>query len=171
MTPEYARHEPAYGAVGRILHAIPHCVRVVHALFLFHRPFSLLPVSLPSLQELSLHGSLGAASGVDEEIQFASLNHLNIFTCYSPLHIFGTWRNSLQTSGTCTSLLWNIIPILSMNSRISWKTQQYPYPPIWPDYAVVLQRNPCLWLGMFSTLSIEDTEAAWLDSCAGLQWW
>ena len=115
LTPEYARHEPAYGAVGRILHAIPHCVRVVHALFLFHRPFSLLPVSLPSLQELSLHGSLGAASGVDEEIQFASLNHLHIFTCYSPLHIFGTWRNSLQTSGTCTSLLWNIIPILSMN--------------------------------------------------------
>ena len=87
LTSEYARHERAYGAVGKILHAISHCVRVVCALFLFHRLFPLLPISLPSLQELSLHKPLCTTSGVDKEVQSVSLNHLHISSCYSPLYI------------------------------------------------------------------------------------
>ena len=52
----------------------------------------------------------------------SSLPRLTI-SIYSPVtpHSISSelWRNSFQTSSTCASLLWNIIPILSMNSRIS----------------------------------------------------
>lgn len=90
LTRKYARRERAYGAVGKTLHAISHCVRVVCALFLFHRLFPLLPISLPSLQELSLHKSSGTTSGVDKKVQFVSLNHLHISSCHSPLYILET---------------------------------------------------------------------------------
>ncbi|KIK01367.1 hypothetical protein K443DRAFT_573251 [Laccaria amethystina LaAM-08-1] len=203
LTPEYARRERAYGAVEKILHAISHCVIIVHALFLFHRPFPLLPVSLPFLQELSLHGPLDAASNVDEEIQFASLNHLHISSCYSPVYILGTVakltpnlkhlrisapEHSPNFVDELKDILENAtIPLPTHIAKLCIHSPTEPkdnwvgtldlyertmaaLEALSAEYPWILLLPP-LRLGMFSTLSIEDAETAWLDSCAGRQWW
>ncbi|KAF8162711.1 hypothetical protein B0H34DRAFT_291543 [Crassisporium funariophilum] len=91
LTPEYARRQQAYAAVGRILQAISSCVKVVHAFFIFYRPFPLLPVSLPALEELTVHGPTETSMiGMDESIQFTKLRHLHLTSFCSPSYILGS---------------------------------------------------------------------------------
>ena len=89
LTSEYARRQQAYTAVGRILKAISSFVTIVHAFFIFYRPFPLLPVSLPALVELTVHGPTETTSFdlIDENIQFKSLKHLHLSSVYSPSYI------------------------------------------------------------------------------------
>lgn len=89
LAPEYARRELAYAAVKRILAVIGHTVEILHAFFIFYRPFPLLPVSLPVLHELSLHGPLEGPGDVDwwRAIQFPSLRHLHLTPSYSPVFL------------------------------------------------------------------------------------
>jgi hypothetical protein len=88
LTPEYARRQQAYAAVGRILKAISSFVTIVHAFFIFYRPFPLLPVSLPALVELTVHGPTETSSDlIDESIQFKALKHLHLSSFCSPFYI------------------------------------------------------------------------------------
>ena len=87
LTPEYARRQQAYAAVGRILKAISSFVTIVHAFFVFYRPFPLLPVSLPALVELTVHGPTETSIDIDENIQFKSLKHLHLSSFCSPFYI------------------------------------------------------------------------------------
>ena len=88
LTSEYARRQQAYTAVGRILKAISSVVTIVHAFFVFYRPFPLLPVSLPALVELTVHGPTETSIDlIDENIQFKSLKHLHLSSFCSPLYI------------------------------------------------------------------------------------
>jgi len=90
LTPEYARRQQAYAAVGRILKAISSFVTIVHAFFVFYRPFPLLPVSLPALVELTVHGPTETLMDFDENIQFQSLKHLHLSSFCSPFYILGS---------------------------------------------------------------------------------
>ncbi|KDR82043.1 hypothetical protein GALMADRAFT_59195 [Galerina marginata CBS 339.88] len=87
LSPEYVQRQQSYAAVERILLAIASCVKVVHAFFVFYRPFILLPVSLPALEELMLHGPFETSAEVDEQIQFISLKHLNMTSSCSPSYL------------------------------------------------------------------------------------
>jgi len=87
LTPEYARRQQAYLAVARVLRVIASSVRLIHAFFVFYRPFSLLPVSLPHLEELALHGPIETSREDDEEANFQSLKHLHLTSFCSPSYI------------------------------------------------------------------------------------
>lgn len=88
LTTEYARRKQAYAAVGRILKAISPFVTIVHAFFVFYRPFPLLPVSLPALVELTVHGPTETSIDIiDESVQFKSLKHLHLSSFCSPYYI------------------------------------------------------------------------------------
>jgi len=84
---DYARRYKAHAAVERILHTISPYVEVVHAFFIFARPFPLLPVKLPALAELTVHGPMDANTAVDENIYFSSLKHLHLTTFNDPSFI------------------------------------------------------------------------------------
>jgi hypothetical protein len=58
LSTECVRKQDVYSALEQIPHAISPCVRIVHAFFVFLHPFVLLPVSLPILEELVVHGPL-----------------------------------------------------------------------------------------------------------------
>lgn len=90
LAPEYTRRESAYAAFARILRAISPTVEILHAFFIFYRQFPLLPVSLPLLHELTLHGPLEVreAAPDTQSIQFPSLRHLHLTSFYSPTHLF-----------------------------------------------------------------------------------
>ncbi|PPQ78346.1 hypothetical protein CVT25_011629 [Psilocybe cyanescens] len=87
LAPEYVQRQDAYAAVGRILRAIAPCVRVVHAFFVFYRPFILLPVSLPALEELTLHGPLDSSAALDRDIEFPALRHLDLTSSCAPSYV------------------------------------------------------------------------------------
>ena len=88
LTPEYARRQQAYAAVARILNAISSFVTVVHAFFIFYRPFPLLPVGLPALVELTVHGPTETSIDlIDQSIQYKSLKHLHLSSFCSPFYI------------------------------------------------------------------------------------
>ncbi|KAJ7581487.1 hypothetical protein C8J56DRAFT_960157 [Mycena floridula] len=84
---QYASREAAYNAFERILCAISSTVEVIHAFFIFYREFPLLPVSLPHLEELSLHGPLEGAPSIDTTVQFPALQHLHLASFCSPAYL------------------------------------------------------------------------------------
>ena len=75
--------------------------------------------------------------------------HLAKLCSYSPTEPKDNW------------VWWIFINGRWLRAALEGLSAEYPW----------IQLLPLLWLGMFNTLSIEDTEVAWLDSCFGLQWW
>ncbi|PBK92082.1 hypothetical protein ARMGADRAFT_1053981 [Armillaria gallica] len=87
ITSEYSRRAKAYAAFEQILQYITGTVEVLHAFFIFYRPFPLLPVNLPLLRELTLYGSLDGFPDVDERLQFPCLRHLYLSPLSSPSYL------------------------------------------------------------------------------------
>lgn len=87
LSEDFTRRYKAHAAVERILRTISPYVEVIHAFFIFNRPFPLLPVKLPALTELTLHGPMDGTVTVDEKISFSSLKHLHLTTFCDPSYI------------------------------------------------------------------------------------
>lgn len=87
LSPEYTQRREAYSAVKRILRAIAEWVKVIHVFFVFYRPFVLLPVELPVLEELVLHGPLETSADHDLKIEFKSLKHLHLTSSCAPSYL------------------------------------------------------------------------------------
>jgi hypothetical protein len=86
----------------RILHAISSSVRIIHAAFGWARPFVLLPVSLPVLEELVVHGPIDIPRTVYDSIEFIALKYLS-FTC-NPAFLFA---NMLRLTPSLVNLrIW-----------------------------------------------------------------
>ncbi|KIK59301.1 hypothetical protein GYMLUDRAFT_44667 [Collybiopsis luxurians FD-317 M1] len=89
LTPEFSRKARAYEAFERILRIIAPTIRVLHVFFIFYRTFLLLPLSLPVLQELSLHGPINCPSVNGEPSIFPALRHLHISSPFPPRYLTG----------------------------------------------------------------------------------
>lgn len=87
ITLEFSRRKSAYTAFERILTAISKTVQVLHAFFIFFRPFPLLPISMPVLHELTFHGPLEGQAAADQAIQFPTLRHLHLTSFYYPKYL------------------------------------------------------------------------------------
>ena len=88
LTPEYARRQQVYLAVARILRVVSPSIKVIHAFFVFYRPFPLLPIGLPELEELALHGPMETSTNFEDDvIAFPALKHLHVTSCCSPSYI------------------------------------------------------------------------------------
>ncbi|KAF8874776.1 hypothetical protein CPB84DRAFT_560788 [Gymnopilus junonius] len=87
LSPEYTQRRESYAAVERLLRAIAEWVKIIHVFFVFYRPFVLLPVELPVLEELTLHGPLETSAEHDLEIQFKSLKHLHLTSSCAPSYL------------------------------------------------------------------------------------
>ncbi|KAF9481345.1 hypothetical protein BDN70DRAFT_831326 [Pholiota conissans] len=95
VAPEYHRRSEVYAALKRILTAIAPCVEIAHVFLVFFRPFVLLPVSLPHLEELVIHGAIEpSTTPFNPQIYFPSLKYL--------------W---LTSSGSPTFLLQKVLPV------------------------------------------------------------
>ncbi|KAF5381182.1 hypothetical protein D9757_007857 [Collybiopsis confluens] len=89
LVPEYSRKERAYEAFERILRIVSRTLRVLHVFFIFYRTFLLLPLGLPVLQELSLHGPVDCLNTNGEVSTFPSLRHLHITSPFPLRHLTG----------------------------------------------------------------------------------
>ena len=87
LSPEYTQRKAAYAALKRILFAISDWVRIVHTFFVFYRPFVLLPVELPILEELTVHGPLETSTDHGLDIKFNSLKRLHLTSSCSPVYL------------------------------------------------------------------------------------
>ena len=200
LSPEYVRKQDVYYALERILRAISSCVRIIHAFFVFIRPFALLPVSLPALEELVIHGPMDISIDVDHSIQFTALKHLNLTTPCHPavlldkvlqltpslvtLCITASDRSSLHAIG------WSAIIKSSFPTHLRRILIHVPTKPkgefvetlgVYNRIMLALrvladsdQRVTLLLpiqLHLFSMVSIQDAEATWNVSAAGIPWW
>jgi hypothetical protein len=80
LSPSPGHNRPAseYSTLERILRAISSSVRIIHAVFERVRPFVLLPVSLPVLEELVVQGYIDPFTTVNDSVQFTALKHLTL---------------------------------------------------------------------------------------------
>jgi hypothetical protein len=199
IAPEYHRRMDVYAAFKRILTAIAPCVQIVHVFFVFFRPFVLLPIGLPLLEELVIHGSLEPSTTlVDQNVQFPSLKHL--------------W---LTSSGSPTFLLQKVLPLAptlhhlrlsEIKSEIhadEWKTVRTDPSSAFPahlkriiihkptdpklgrrPYEIVMSELnelaehdsrivllPPFKLDMFSMIELQAAEATYAASITGVLWW
>ncbi|KAF9072183.1 hypothetical protein BDP27DRAFT_434241 [Rhodocollybia butyracea] len=89
LTSEFSHKERAYEAFERILRLISPTIRILHVFFIFYRTFLLLPVGLPVLQELSLHGPMDSLSTDGGVSIFPALRHLHITSPFHPHYLTG----------------------------------------------------------------------------------
>ena len=76
IAPEFQRRMEVFAVFKRVLEAIGSNVEIVHVFFVFNRPFVVLPIGLPKLEELVIHGSLEPSTTLlDTTLQFPSLKH------------------------------------------------------------------------------------------------
>ncbi|KAK7438452.1 hypothetical protein VKT23_018065 [Stygiomarasmius scandens] len=88
---EYQRKEDAYKAYERVLWSVRDTVEMLHVFFIFYRSFLLVPVDLPVLTELALHGrmDMDGPTGIKihNGLRLPALKHLYITSPFPPRHI------------------------------------------------------------------------------------
>ena len=180
-----------YPVLERILRAISSTVRIIHALFLWQRPFILLPVSLPVLEELVMQGPIHMSATVNDSIQLPALKHLN-FACnaallenllkLTPSLINLQLTAAIQDADGLPAIVESGFPIHLQ--RISIHTPTRPY-PMMPEHLLFYNRVMhslqlladadhrvlLLYPLRFDLLGTETLMATWSASVAGIPWW
>ncbi|KAF8875705.1 hypothetical protein BD779DRAFT_1449908 [Infundibulicybe gibba] len=199
LTPEYSRRTQAYAAFRRILHAIAPTLAVLHAFFIFYRPFPLVPVPLPALTELALHGPLEGAAAIDPHAHFPALRYLHLTSFSSPAYILGPLA---CTTPALTHLriaapehaqafvpelraallaappgLHRVFVHAPTEPKDNWLEMMDIYRHTMlalrhlEEERAELTVLPALRIGLFRTVSIQDAEEGWARSVAGDVWW
>lgn len=201
IAPEFQRRMEVFAVFKRILEVIGPSVEIIHVFFVFNRPFVVLPIGLPKLEELVIHGSLEPSTTLlDKNLQFPALKHL--------------W---LTSSGSPSFLVQQVLPLLPVlkHLRISevraeihateWKmlrdapgslfpshlekiyihkpTEARPDSRRVPYNIMMLELHelgecddrivllPPFKLDMFSMIEFQAAEATYYDSASGTPWW
>ncbi|KAF8959739.1 hypothetical protein BDZ97DRAFT_1380316 [Flammula alnicola] len=204
LAPEYGRRTEVYTAFKRILQAIAPSVKIIHAFFVFFRPFDLLPISLPSLSELVLHGSIETTNAiVDKNVQFPSLKHLCLTSAASPNYLLekvlpttpslAHLRVSTADRSEALADEWRAISAAQVSAFPGHLKKMLIHKPAQPkpefqDLRFVYDRlmpalnllvnfdsrvsllSP-LQLDMFCMVELQEAEAMYSASAAGIPWW
>jgi len=178
-------------ALKRVLRAISPWVRIIHTHFVFVSPFVPLPVSLPVLEELVVHGPLDASTTTDKSsIQFPALKHLSISCDPNILD------NVLRRTPSLVNLR---ISASALHSKWWATTAEYSFPTHLQriliqtptqtvvffkdshnrtmlslrvladadDRIALLKRD----LSSETSISVQEAEAIWELSADGIPWW
>jgi hypothetical protein len=180
-----------YPVLERILRAISSTVRIIHALFLRQRPFILLPVSLPVLEELIMQGPIHMSATVNDSIQLTALKHLS-FACNAALleNVLKLTPSLINLQLTATIQDADGLPAIVKSGfpthlqRISIHTPTRPH-PMMPERVLFYNRvmhslrfladadHRVLLLHplRFDLLGVTSLMATWSASVAGIPWW
>lgn len=152
ISTEYSQRGQTYAVLERILCVIAPYVKIIHAFFVFNRPFILLPVSLPVLEELTLHGPSETSAVLNTRIQFESLKRLNMTSSCSPSFVVDKILKltpSLTHLRLCASerseRVFNGWSSMATNQEVGFPSHlkriliHAPHQPIIVDYPELLQ--------------------------------
>jgi hypothetical protein len=164
-------------------------VRIIHTYFVFVSPFVPLPVSLPVLEELVVHGPLQASTTIDKSsIQFTALKHLSI-SCHpdflknvlsrtpslvnlrisaSTLH--STWWSTIAEYGF-PAYLQRILIQTPTQTDVFFKDSHNRTMFSLRALADADNRVALLKRDLSSEISIQEAEAMWEVSAVGIPWW
>jgi len=174
---------PKQDTVSRILRTISTDVRIIHAFLRSLRPFVFLPVSFPVLEELVVYGSIDTAR--DYSIHLTALKHLRIFGS-KPI-VFKTMLTqapslvNLQISATeYHAEEWSAIAKFGLPThlqRILIQTQSQrilfheSHNRTMLSLRVLADADHRVTLLQSHRSSVQDAEATWKGSAAGIPWW
>ncbi|KAK0493245.1 hypothetical protein EDD18DRAFT_1406115 [Armillaria luteobubalina] len=195
ITSEYSRRAKAYAAFEQILQYITGTVEVLHAFFIFYRPFPLLPVNLPLLRETD---ALRLARW------FPCLRHLYLSPLSSPSYLTGQISKltpglinlrlaAPEHSQSFVPELEKILQTLEEESDLTlrkvfvhcplkpqdnWLNMMDMYEETMASLRRLLSQHQQrlvllspLRMGLFRTVTIQDAEVAWSESISGRCWW
>jgi len=184
-----------YSVLEQVLCAISSSVRIIHAVFVWSRPFVLLPVSLPVLEELIMYGSINTTIAVKYSTQFAVLKHLSLscgptFLLENVLRLTPSLVNlsisasvdhedgwlKVAKSGFPT-YLQHIFIHTPTKPNPAFTTSQPCYDSVMRSLSLLVDADNRVSLllplrfNLLNMTSLNKSMATWYASAAGIPWW